>query len=196
MTTNAARAARRGPDTVEILHLRIELEEIRPTVWRSLLVRASSPLSTLHTAAQEAMGWHDSHLHEFAKDGVRYGPDWRLEDDPDLASERKQLGTLFRTGDAVLGYLYDFGDSWHHRITLEERRPADLSMRRPRCVGGENACPPEDVGGSHGYMDYLEAVLDPSHEAHAELVAWGGGRFDPSRFDVAEADARIADRFG
>ena len=69
-------------------------------------------------------------------------------------------------------------------------------MRRPRCVAGENACPPEDVGGPFGYADYAEAVSDPSHPDHEALVEWGGPDFDPHRFDVAEAEARLEDWFG
>jgi hypothetical protein len=55
---------------------------------------------------------------------------------------------------------------------------------RIRCIDGENACPPEDVGGPGGYADFLAAIADPSHEEHAHLLAWVGGSFDPTRFDV------------
>ena len=29
------------------------------------------------------------------------------------------------------------------------------------CIGGENACPPEDVGGPLGYEEFLSAMGDP-----------------------------------
>ena len=45
-------------------------------------------------------------------------------------------------------------------------------------VGGKRACPPEDVGGPWGYKEYLEAIRDPSHARHAEMLEWGG-EFDP-----------------
>jgi hypothetical protein len=32
----------------------------------------------------------------------------------------------------------------------------------------KNACPPEDVGGTHGYKDFLEAIADPKHEQHRD----------------------------
>jgi len=187
-------AARRGPRTVEILKLRIELQHVQPTVSRTVLLRASSSLSTLHRLVQAAMGWQNSHLHEFVHDGLRYGPDqmqdWDLQDDP-LHSERKQLGTLFRDGSPSLRYLYDFGDGWEHTITLLERLPADPLLRKPKCIDGENACPPEDVGGPPGYMYYLEAVLDVTHEEHQQMIDWRGPGFDPRRFDLEHAEAEI-----
>lgn len=190
---DTSRKARRGPATVEILRLRIDLENVTPTVTRTILVRATSKLSTLHTAIQCAMGWEDCHLHEFEKDGVRYGPVDLYDDldDVELESEKKQLGTLFRTGKSTMSYLYDFGDGWKHVVTLEEQLPPDLSLRRPTCIAGDNACPPEDVGGSGGYMHYLEAVLDPQHEEHADMMAWRGPGFHPSHFSIEEAQVRL-----
>ena len=41
------------------------------------------------------------------------------------------------------------------------------------------ACPPEDVGGASGYEDFLEALADPDHEQHDDMVRWSGGTFDP-----------------
>ncbi len=190
---SASKAARRGPDAVEILRLRIDLDHVTPVVTRTVLVRASSSLSKLHTVIQVVMGWEDCHLHEFTKDGVRYGPTHLYDDfdEMDLESERKQLGTLFRKGEKSLIYLYDFGDGWQHTVTLEQRLPPDLSLRRPTCIAGDNACPPEDVGGPGGYMNYLEAVLDPQHEEHEEMIEWRGPGFHPSRFSIDEANAQL-----
>jgi hypothetical protein len=46
-----------------------------------------------------------------------------------------------------------------------------------RAIG---ACPPEDVGGFPGYADFLEAMADPDHEAHADMIEWHGPSFDPN----------------
>lgn len=189
--------ARRGPATVEILRLRVDLEDVNPVVTRTLLIRATARLTTLHTAIQCAMGWEDCHLHEFEKDGVRYGIDnpFAVVGDEEVESERKQLDTLFRKGSQTLSYLYDFGDSWQHTVTLEEQLPPDLRLRRPRCIDGENACPPEDVGGPGGYWSYLEALLNPQHPEHTETVEWRGPDFHPRKFSVDEAEARLARNF-
>ena len=60
------------------------------------------------------------------------------------------------------------------------------------CLAGANACPPEDVGGSSGYAEFLEVLADPTHEEHASMLAWAGGAFDPTAFDIAEINTVLA----
>jgi hypothetical protein len=60
----------------------------------------------------------------------------------------------------------------------------------PRCVDGERACPPEDVGGVYGFADYVEAITNPNHSEHRELLKWNGP-FDPTQFDAAKATRRM-----
>jgi hypothetical protein len=57
---------------VAVLQLRIELEGVRPPVWRVVQVPESIPLDRLHEVFQIAMGWEDSHLHEFIIGKARY----------------------------------------------------------------------------------------------------------------------------
>ncbi len=64
-----------------------------------------------------------------------------------------------------LHYVYDFGDDWQLRITLEKvihNHPDSFAV----CIGGKESAPPEDVGGAHGYMDFLDAWHNPAHEEH------------------------------
>ena len=126
-------------------------------------------------------------LHQFVIDGRRY-TDY-LEDDWEpvkLVDERrvrleKALGTDARTFD----YVYDFGDNWHHAVVLEGRDPiAPGASPTVACVAGERACPPEDVGGAHGYADFLEAIGNRRHPEHRQMLTWCGGAFDPARFDI------------
>ena len=88
-------------------------------------------------------------------------------------------------------YHYDFGDGREHTVTREAQVPPDLQLRRPKCIAGENACPPEDVGGPAGYIDYLEAVLDSNHPEHAAMTKWRGPGFHPRHFSIDEAEARV-----
>ena len=52
-----------------------------------------------------------------------------------------------------------------------------------RVVAGKGACPPEDVGGIGGYYSFLEAVKNPKHPRHHDMLEWCGGHFDPDAFD-------------
>ena len=58
--------------------------------------------------------------------------------------------------------------------------------RYPLCLEGERACPPEDVGGVWGYQEFLEAMANPKHDRHNELIEWMGP-FDPEEFDAKTA---------
>ncbi len=83
-----------------------------------------------------------------------------------------------------LVYEYDFGDGWEHRLELQKIVPPEPGTRYPTCLAGKRACPPEDCGGVWGYMDLIEALADPEHERHEELLDWIGGEFDPEAFDL------------
>ncbi len=172
----------------KIFELEIVLEEVRPPVRRRVQVPGEASLATVHEVVQSAMGWTHSHLHEFEVDGRRYGvpdPDW---DDQDITDEAK--GTLFRLV-SVGGhfcYLYDFGDGWTHRLTVEKVTSPEPGVRYPRCVSGTGACPPEDVGGPWGYDELQTVLADPPHPEHHERAEWVGGPLDPHRFDLDQAD--------
>ena len=41
----------------------------------------------------------------------------------------------------------------------------------------------EDIGGRHGYQEYVAAIADRHHERHAEFKQ-RPGLFDPEKFDA------------
>jgi hypothetical protein len=61
----------------------------------------------------------------------------------------------------------------------------------PQLIDGARACPPEDVGGPHGYQEFLEAWRDPKHEEHKYMRTWAGRRFDPETFDIEKTEKAI-----
>jgi hypothetical protein len=46
-------------------------------------------------------------------------------------------------------------------------------------IEAKGHCPPEDIGGPWGYGEFLEAIVDPSHERHRELKEWFADDFNP-----------------
>ncbi|MDT8321305.1 MAG: plasmid pRiA4b ORF-3 family protein [Xanthomonadales bacterium] len=176
--------------------LKIELLGAEPPIWRRLRVPSNLPLLGLHDVIQVAMGWWNSHLHEFSDGRRRYGqphgewPDEALSDEGEFGLDQ----LLSRTGDR-LEYLYDFGDGWEHLLTLEAVDPPGAHARRLECLDGMRQCPPEDVGGLSGYMEFLEAVRNRSHPEHAEMLQWAGGEFDPEEFDADQINAELAEEF-
>jgi hypothetical protein len=44
-------------------------------------------------------------------------------------------------------------------IEVEDIVPVEPAADYPRCLAGRRAGPPEDVGGTYGYAEFLEAIL-------------------------------------
>lgn len=175
------------------LILRIELRDTHPLVWRQVVVPEGISLPLLHRVIQESMGWLGGHLHEFDIGGKRYGivdPDW---DTPDLRDEEGIVLIKILGSRRSFDYVYDFGDYWQHRITLEERLSVTNRRSRAECLDGANAGPPEDVGGIPGYYEFVEAMADPGHARHTDMRNWYGQDFDPSKFDLAEVNEILQD---
>jgi hypothetical protein len=176
-----------------MLQLHIELRGTKPKVWRRLLVPETITLVKLHLVIQAAFGWGHSHLHEFiADDGERYGtPDPMYDSPGDMTSEKARLTTALRTT-KTLNYIYDFGDYWEHRIKVEKTYAPDAQIKLPFCVDGAGATPPEDCGGVPGYEDFVQAMADPNHAEHDNMVEWiGRDTWDPAAFDTIEVNDRL-----
>lgn len=187
---------RLGPQA--ILQLRIELQDSQPLIWRKVLVPDNISLIKLHKVFQAVMGWDDYHLHEFIIDQRHYGP---VDPDDDLSWDLgpEMLDEQRKRLDKVLGhkkqfeYIYDYGDNWWHKVTLEKTIPLELDEDMPiaTCAGGEMACPPEDVGGIGRYYEFLEAMADPEHDMHEDMMRWWGEPFDPEHFDSSLVNQRL-----
>jgi hypothetical protein len=168
-----------------IFRLRIELLESEPLIWRRLLVPADITLPRLHRCLQIVMGWENYHLHSFEAGQARYGPREAELEDLGMEDERRvRLDALLDDTRRELRYEYDYGDGWEHRIVLEQIETANDRTHYPVCTAGERACPPEDVGGIHGYADFVASLTDRRHDAHEENLRWIGGVFDPAGFDL------------
>jgi yecA family protein len=182
-----------------VYSLRIELLGIEPLIWRRVWVPAGTVLQRLHKIIQSCMGWNDSHLHAFKFGDTRYQvPDPEYPYERDGKDERGQrLDLLLKRGLREFMYTYDFGDNWEHRIVVEEERDPRPTLAYPVCVAGERACPPDDVGGTHGYMDLLEALRGETGNEHDEeerqsRLSWIGGFYDSEGFDANSANLRMS----
>lgn len=184
--------AKKSKPTDTIYQFKITLQESRPPIWRRIQVQDCT-LDKLHEHIQTAMGWTNSHLHRFKVGDQQYA-------DPELMQENfeefgyqdstttKISDILPRTGKRFrFQYEYDFGDSWEHEVLFEGIVRAESKVKYPHCLEGARACPPDDCGGIWGYGDFVEAIQNPDHERHEELMEWVGGGFDPEAFDPEKA---------
>ncbi|GFO72155.1 hypothetical protein BJAS_P2146 [Bathymodiolus japonicus methanotrophic gill symbiont] len=104
--------------------LKISLEGTKPPIWRRLLVNSDIKLDTFHLALQIAMGWTNSHLHQFiSQDQKFYGikdADFAIEGFEIQDKTTTRLSQLLKAEKDHIIYEYDFGDGWMHKITLEK----------------------------------------------------------------------------
>ena len=173
-----------------IYELKVALCDVAPAIWRQVQVRSGISLARLHKVLQIAMGWTESHLHEFRARDQYYGrphPELPPRDD-----ERKTvLSDVLRAPGDRLIYVYDFGDGWRHEVVLERVLDAEPACEYPRLMDGARACPPEDCGGVAGYANLLVVLANPRHPQHRDLVEWVGGSFDPEAFGADELNRAL-----
>jgi hypothetical protein len=177
---------------ISLYQFKIALLDTCPPIWRRIQVKDGT-LDKLHEHIQTAMGWTNNHLHHFWLDSQLYGDDPMLHEMTYKDSTRTKLSDILPQSGRrfCFQYEYDFGDGWRHEVLFEGCLRAERGKRYPLCVEGERACPPEDVGGTRGYQEFLEAMADPDHERHEKFREWIGGRFDPEAFEAAKATKRM-----
>ncbi len=137
-----------------------------------------------------AMGWANSHLHAFDVGDKRYG--MCFDDYPEEEIDEKGVSVLQALRDERrFTYEYDFGDSWEHDVVIEALTRSTVGLKFGVCIDGQNACPPEDVGGAGGYQAFLGAIADPEDDGHDDYLEWVGGSFDATEFDLATVNAAL-----
>jgi hypothetical protein len=175
-----------------IYQIKMTLKDIDPPIWRRIHT-PDCTLEELHEIIQVTMGWAFEHLYRFTIGGVDYA-------DPAMTSDEEVEDACGTRLSAVLptenrrprfSYEYDFGDEWIHQLIVEERLQPKEGVKYPICVGGQRACPPEDCGGPWAYPDFVEAIGNPDHPRHDELLEWVGGEFDPERFDQEAVNNKL-----
>jgi hypothetical protein len=181
--------------TDTVYEIKITLLGIDPPIWRRIRIEECT-LDQLHRHIQCAMGWTNSHLHQFVVDRRIYG-------DPDLLGDGAMEAEILDSTQTPVSriksgkscpvkflYEYDFGDGWEHEVRIERSLKREPGKRCPACLDGARNCPPEDVGGVWGYMDYLHALGDPTHEEHESRLEWNGP-FDPEQFDAGAVTRQL-----
>jgi len=186
------------------LTLKIQLRGIKqPPVWRRIVIPASFTFHNLHETIQEAFDWRDYHLYQFEKSPFDNGWTVKIPDKSDeelgydVSDAKKTLVSAFLRKMELkkLVYVYDFGDSWVHDITVESI-DEKATLSHPICLAGKGAAPHEDCGGIYGYENIKRLFAeDPDGEETQEYRRWLGldddEEFDPKRFDIDELNERL-----
>lgn len=182
-----------------IIQLKISLRGTNPPIWRRVQVEKTITFEGLHEVIQIAMGWTNSHLHEFNLPGIRIGqPLDELDDDfnDGLMDEAMiTLESVLTDRKQTFDYTYDFGDSWDHTLLVEKQLAGEASIAYPICIGGKLNCPPEDCGGIPGFYQLLDIINNKRHPERQEMLEWLGGVYDAQQFDQQEVNQQLAAHF-
>ncbi|MCA3271154.1 MAG: plasmid pRiA4b ORF-3 family protein [Roseomonas sp.] len=170
---------------MKIARLKITLDDVEPRVMRRVDVPFDIRLDRLHLVIQVAMGWTNSHLHEFRLGETGWGiPNRDFPDDAQDARKATLATLLTAYGKKKFDYIYDFGDCWEHTIAVEKILESVPEQEYPCLIEAQGNCPPEDVGGYPGYEELLAAKADPTHERRQEFEDW----MDLDAFDSKTPD--------
>lgn len=171
---------------VELYQLNIQLALDGHEIWRRVQIPANYSFRSLHNLIQIVFDWQNYHLHEFSvvrKDNKNLKV--VMDDDPDtlefadfsrdeIVQERfVSLAEIFSQHPEVI-YEYDFGDSWKHIITLEKSVTA--TSPHAKLIEGKGERPPEDVGGLHGFNEYLTMINNPTSLEYENFMAWAASQ--------------------
>lgn len=140
-------------------------------IWRRVAVRRSQTLDHLHAVIFKAFDRFDPHLYSFyfpppgakgraaLRDAEEYTSPVGLESgyfpglgkQPHNAAKAKLSSLDLEPGQTFL-YLFDFGDSWWHTVTVEDTHAVAEPGRYPRVLEKRGDSPPqyepeEDWGG-------------------------------------------------
>ncbi len=158
-----------------VYQVKITLREVKPVVWRRIRIESDKTMFDLYCAILDSMGWTGYHLFIFRTSGrggveigIRGEGEWGVGEDV-LPAVKEPLAKWLAKGKKLI-LEYDFGDGWEHTVVLEKVLEREPKAKYPQCIDGERACPPEDIGGPWGYMEFLEAVKDPHNPKYADLV--------------------------
>lgn len=198
-----------GPSPDVDLILEVELDEIRPRVWRRFRCAANIPLLVFQDKIlSPIMGWSRNYhgfLFRDPRDFSQFGPGpscsfidlmhMPLMGHAAIDAAAVQVGQLLRQPGDTLGYEYDLGDRWRHWIKVIE-----VTDRPGKCavLDGAMRCPPEDSNGTvdhagnDGYQGLLDLLERNPRQAEKNLRQASKaqnckGIFDPFEFDVRRA---------
>ena len=158
--------AAKRPAITTVYQLKVTLKGSKPPIWRRIQVPGDVTLYKLHKVLQVAMGWTDSHLHQFIAHGRYYGepdPDFA---DMDVVNERRvKLSQVADREKAKFIYEYDFGDDWLHEILVEKilgRRQAQAILLALRASAVR---PPKIAAVSGGTKSFWGPSAIPSTQS-------------------------------
>ena len=153
--------------TTQVYVLKVALMGAK-RIWRKIAIREDQTLDDLHEAIFSAFDRYDEHLYSFYTPLQKTSSIRKIYESPEYTvpmaidkyrsrnAKNTTLKELKLKPKQVFYYIFDFGDSWWHEITVDSIRPAD-KKRYPALVDIKGESPPQ-------YPDYDEEDYEDSDE--------------------------------
>ena len=150
-------------------------------IWRRIILPEASTLDDIHMIIQKIFEWKNTLSYCFSAETV--------------LDNRLSLGEL---GNKKLAeFLYEYGNKWTVKIMLLTR--FSISTEKPvRCVAGENAAPPETIGGPLQFRRFISALssISINNEERQKAGLELGRDFKPEFFDMEALNKELSFVFG
>ncbi|MCI8540064.1 MAG: plasmid pRiA4b ORF-3 family protein [Erysipelotrichaceae bacterium] len=164
--------------------LRIELVGSEPLVWRRFQIPNDASFHELHKCMQVLFGWKNIHNYIFKRlrdqqafvdvEDAGQGTDTSLNARVYMLEDSMRVGEIWE-------YIYDMGDWWTHRITVEREAQYSEEQEKtcPLLLDWEQEPLAEDTGGCEGYYEKQRILADPKHPDHDFIKAWLAQQQEP-----------------
>lgn len=134
-----------------------------PKIWRTIAILPDQTLDDLHEAIFDAFDRYDEHLYSFTFLKRRtprsrpvpsatyvhpeaYDPGWFEEEDglpSEFDASETAIGSLNLQPRQTFEYLFDFGDSWNHVVTVESVTAPRSKEEYPAIMEAHGESPPQ-----------------------------------------------------
>ena len=130
-------------------------------IWRRIAIRGDQTLDDLHQAIFDAFDRYDDHLYSFyiplpesrgrarLRDATEYTHPYAAEEPGPFADELIHNAAETKIDDLKLvkgqrfDYLFDFGDSWWHELTVEQTDGEPSAGEYPQIFEVRGESPPQ-----------------------------------------------------
>ena len=147
-------------------------------VWRRVIVPGSWKLGDLHKLIQVCMGWNDSYRHHF------------YSADPDRKTMDNRLKVRDVRNQGISRLEYEYGTKWTVRIIfVSSYQPGNKET--VRCVAGEGAGPPEQIGGPLRFRKLLASLSGGNELERQTALSEMGADFVPGLFDKDKCNRNL-----
>ncbi len=155
-----------------IIQLKITLQEVKPPVWRRIMVQDDIDFYQLHQVIQTAMGWRNIHsfgfdLKDYYMSGSKdYEGNIEMEFSPYKSlvgltqeervqyiqkvkeyrsKEKLMINNFIKFEKQRIKYSYNFSYKWDHTLLVEKIIQPEEGKNYPVCIKGKRACPPDSI---------------------------------------------------